>query len=806
MNMLCSIARASATSALVAMVLAVGLVMPTQASAPVSPGGTSAAPGHPPKPEGLSWSGVADQGGTRSGAQGRITVSTDGEQEPASSPETARYDRDDEESREIDGLPRLEIRLQQARFDPLVDGVTVLPALAQPSRGGDGTTYRIVQFKGPLRAAWRDALVRQGATILEYVPDFALLVRVDATRSAQLDDVEGVRWTGPFVPAFRLASELVNDALAPRSGHRIDLVVRGFAGEDDASLRVALRAAGAEVGDHALDGGGGAIVRATALASSLIELASLHAVAWIEPVQVFTYSNAVARSNQLTAKEHVEQSYGLFGAGQAVAVVDSGLSSGNPATVHADFSGRVLGGTSGPGSCGHWADTNGHGTHVAGSVLGSGARSGSNPAANQYAGSQAGIAPKAGLLVWATCDDFSGLPVNPYEALWSPIYAFNTAVRTSNNSWGTANSAGAYTTFTRETDRFVSDYFDMAIVFAAGNDGNDQDVDGVSDMGTVMAPSTAKNVITVGASENLRASGGYNPGGPCASYGECWPNKFMLPPLAGDRLSNHPDGMVAFSGRGPTRSGRLKPDIVAPGTNIVSAQSEMTANTGWGVFNPYYQFQGGTSMASPLVAGGVAVVREFFQVGYNHSATAALVKATLLNGAWDMSPGQYGAGAQQDVWRRPDIHQGWGTMDLSRTLVGSPTRAHTFWEVYPGLQTGQQWQSEVFVAAAGSELRVQLVWIDKPGMEATHGALVNDLDLEVVAPDGSLHYGFAGLVGQQRDRYNNAEGVRLAAAAAGRHVVRVRGFNVPMGPQPFSMAVNGHLANDVIFRNGFDPG
>src|SRR5690606_2137247 len=106
------------------------------------------------------------QGGTRSGAQGRITVSTDGEQEPASSPETARYDRDDEESREIDGLPRLEIRLQQARFDPLVDGVTVLPALAQPSRGGDGTTYRIVQFKGPLRAAWRDALARQGATIL----------------------------------------------------------------------------------------------------------------------------------------------------------------------------------------------------------------------------------------------------------------------------------------------------------------------------------------------------------------------------------------------------------------------------------------------------------------------------------------------------------------------------------------------------------------------------------------------------------------------------------------------------------------
>ena len=102
-------------------------------------------------------------------------------------------------------------------------------------------------------------------------------------------------------------------------------------------------------------------------------------------------------------------------------------------------------------------------------------------------------------------------------------------------------------------------------------------------------------------------------------------------------------------------------------------------------------------MASPLVAGGVAVVREFFQTRYNHGATAALVKATLLNGAWDMSPGQYGAGATQDVWRRPDVNQGWGTMDLSRTLVNTPTRSNVFWEVYPGLQTNQQWQSEVFV-------------------------------------------------------------------------------------------------------------
>lgn len=753
------------------------------------------------KPERTSWAGVVDDTGTRSGDIGVVTRMPASD-EMAQSPGVGGYGREVAQT-EVDGLPRLEIRLQQNRFDPMEEGMAVLPALARTTVGTDGSAYRIVQFHGPMQPEWREVLAAQGATVLEYIPDFAWLVRVDARRSADLASIAGVRWVGPYLPAFRLADALVDTALNGRSERPSALIVRGFAGEPKSALLAELTAAGAQVIAASDDAGGGVVARVQAPASALIDLASIHAVAWIERDLGFDYANAVARSNQLTTKDFVEQQLGLYGSGQIVAVVDSGLSTGNAGTVHADFSGRVLGGTSGSGSCGHWADVDGHGTHVAGSVLGSGARSGSNPAAGQYTGSQAGIAPRAGLLVWATCPDFSGVPSNPYEALWSPIYGFNAAVRTSNNSWGTSNSAGAYTTFARETDRFVSDYFDMSIVFAAGNDGTDQNADGVSDMGTVMAPSTAKNVITVGASENLRASGGFNPGGACSTYGECWPNKYPVPPLAIDRVSNHADGMVAFSGRGPTRSNRLKPDIVAPGTNIVSAQSEMTANTGWGIANTYYQFQGGTSMAAPLVAGGVAVVREFFQVAYNHSATAGLVKAALLNGAWDMAPGQYGTGTQQDVWRRPDVNQGWGTMDLSRTLVASPTRANLFWEIYPGLQTNQQWQSEVTVAAAGSELRVQLVWVDRPGIEASDGALVNDLDLEVVEPNGTVHYGFAGLVGQQRDRYNNLEGVRLPSATAGRYQIRVRGYNVPMGPQPFSLAVNGHVSNDIIFRNGF---
>src|SRR5690606_26607202 len=125
------------------------------------------------------------------------------------------------------------------------------------------------------------------------------------------------------------------------------------------------------------------------------------------------------------------------------------------------------------------------------------------------------------------------------------------------------------------------------------------------------------------------------------------------------------NGMAAFSSRGPTLSGRLKPDIVGPGTNIVSTRNESTG-TGWGVYDTYYLYMGGTSMSTPLVAGGSAIVREYFQSVHGvANPGAALVKGLLINGAVDMTPGQYGAGATQDVSRRPDNNQGWGRVDLA---------------------------------------------------------------------------------------------------------------------------------------------
>lgn len=704
---------------------------------------------------------------------------------------------------------RIEIRLQQGHFDPLTEASPVLPALAGMTRSQANHDYRLVQFIGPIRSQWQDELAARGLEIIDYVPDFAYIVRGTPAQFATLDELPHLRWSGVLLPAHRLAQTLVPAAVQPMAHQTGEYLVRGFRGEPTATLKQAITATGARILEQGMDSGGGVISRISASESALLDLASIRAVAWIEPAPQWRLMNNVARSDMILMKDYVEQVHGYYGAGQIAAVIDTGLSTGNGANVHGDFAGRFLAAAVG-GTCNHAADVNGHGTHVAGSVLGSGVRSGSNPNTGQYSGTGAGIAPRAGLVVWSVCDDFSHLPdVSIYADLWQTLYNYNAKLRVSNNSWGSSNpdDHGKYNILSRETDRFLRDKSDMIAVFAAGNDGVDADWDGVNDMVTSSPPSTSKNVISVGMAENYRASGGFNPGGPCAYWGECWPDNFPMLPIAGDRISDNPYGMSAISGRGPTLSGRLKPDIVAPGSNILSTRSEMApAESGWGApYNAYYLFMGGTSMASPLVAGGAVIIREFFTRAVNYpNPSSALVKATLINQAVDMSPGQYGTGPQQEIWRRPDINQGWGRMNLAYATTFEQVRQPIYYDYYPGLTTNQTNTSTVRVRAGGSRLRVTLVWTDAPGLEATHGALVNDLDLEVVAPNGAVYRGFSGNTAVSVDHGNNVEEVDIANAMAGSWTLRVRGYNVPSGPQPYAMVAMGDFVNPAIFSNGFE--
>ncbi|XHG04967.1 hypothetical protein AWENTII_008220 [Aspergillus wentii] len=84
----------------------------------------------------------------------------------------------------------------------------------------------------------------------------------------------------------------------------------------------------------------------------------------------------------------------------------------------------------------------------------------------------------------------------------------------------------------------------------------------------VVAIGAAKNCITIGASESTRQT--------ASTYHDAWPLNYPQPPIRNDSISGNLDGMAAFSSPGPTKEGQFKPDVVAPGTSILSTRSRIS--------------------------------------------------------------------------------------------------------------------------------------------------------------------------------------------------------------------------------------
>jgi uncharacterized repeat protein (TIGR01451 family) len=509
--------------------------------------------------------------------------------------------------------------------------------------------------------------------------------------------------------------------------------------------------------------------------------------------------------------DQVWQQRRLYGSGQIITVTDSGLDTGTLATMSPDFAGRLVA-THVLSDGGDLGDNHGHGTHVAGSVAGAGVQSGANPAQRQYAGSFAGVAPEARLVIQAFEVTSSGSIVglnSDYYGLFSQSY--NDGARLHTNSWGDYTGPatdpeakfGGYPYGSQRVDQFMWEHPDMTVFFAAGNSGIDGSVasngfcsggDGVIDEDSLLAPGTAKNVITIGASENLRLQGGMS-GTPWFFLHPNW--CYGKEPIATDTLSDDPNGMAAFSSRGPTDDGRVKPDMVAPGTNIVSNKSHYpNSSPQWGNHesNAHYVYSGGTSMATPLAAGAGVLTRQWLTLNGVSNPSAAVVKATMLNTTIDPAPGQYGLGATQEIpYNRPNSIAGWGRTDLGFMTAPLPYKLwvddHT-----TGIATGEEVQythalaRPLEVLSRDQPLRVMLTWTDPAASLSAAKQLVNDLDLTVIGPDGTMYYGNNAATG---DRTNNAEGVVIKNPALGLYTVRVRGYNVPTATQPYGLAVSG---------------
>jgi hypothetical protein len=324
-------------------------------------------------------------------------------------------------------------------------------------------------------------------------------------------------------------------------------------------------------------------------------------------------------------------------------------------------------------------------------------------------------------------------------------YGFGARLHT--NSWGDDGTT-AYNSLCRGIDVFQYNNEDAQVFFA------------VTNQSALKNPENAKNLVAVGNCFDTPSQNNFSTGG-----------------------------------TGPTSDGRRKPEIWAPGTTTASAQS----GTACGIVSAGFT---GTSMASPAITGGATLIRQYYTDGYypggiaNPSAgfvpSGALVKATVMNSGVDMTGG---AGY-------PGIREGWGRMLLdnalyfpgdARKLLVSDVRNNA------GLSTNGVTDITFTVTGTAEPLRCTLVWTEPAAAAGAAQAAVNDLDLEIIAPDASLYRGnvfsAAGVstTGGTKDPRNNVEQVHIVNPAPGQWTFRIRGANVAVGTQGYAAVITGDI-------------
>jgi hypothetical protein len=656
-------------------------------------------------------------------------------------------------------------------------------ALAQPPVSG----LFLVQFSSPPGREARDQLAAIGVDLLHYVPEDTFVARL---RGVSLDRVRTaplVQWIGEYHPTYKIHPRLAAAARGALLTNQVVAVNALIAPQATPDEIAEVRSLFLTIA-HESKLRQGTILQGGLAPASLGTLAQSSSVVWIEhaPHRKLVDELAaklVGGDDGQTGTPTVSQQLGFGGSGVTVCVADTGLDTGDTNTMHPDLRGRVTGFQYYGSSLTDGSDGYGHGTHCAGIVAGNAGTGETDPDTGAFYG--LGVASQANLFIERLFDD-NASPVDPFP---SDATLTRDAVRNGadigSNSWGN-DVQGEYDTDAAQFDELVRDADPSTpgdqpyiLEFSSGNAGPDSQ--------TVGSPATGKNVIATGASENV-------PGTLAMTYG-----------LYADGV----DTIADFSSRGPCEDGRIKPDVVAPGTWIASAASSVAydeASIAWTAIDGYYVYMGGTSMAGPHAAGAAAVFVQFYKSMHtNAMPSPALVKAAFINSANELDQLNGGPGPI------PNMDEGWGRITLTNIIFTNLSTAPRYYQYVDQttlLTDGEVYVRHALVQNSDQPLKVTLAYTDVAGFPGAIPALVNDLDLEVVGPDGILYRGnqFAGSDSvpnpPSADGLNNVEAVHLAQPPPGDYLVRVRARHIVQDArldtaaidQDFALVVSGNIA------------
>ena len=645
----------------------------------------------------------------------------------------------------------------------------------------------LVQFENPLPSSERSELRALGVELLKYVPEDAFVARFNNVSAAKVGGLSYVRWVGPYRPDDKIHPGLSAAVRGPLPTNQL-VAVNILTSPDVTPMEIAgVRSLLSSV-QHESRLRQGTILRGTLDPARLPALAQSGSVLWVEraPKRKLVDESAskiVGGDDGNVGTPTITQQLGFGGAGVTVCVADTGLDTGNTNTMHPDLRGRVTG-FKYYGSLTDGSDGYGHGTHCAGIVAGNAATGEMDPDTGAFYG--LGVASGASLFIERIFDaDANEVSPAPSDGDLTRD-AVRAGAQIGANSWGN-DVQGEYDIDAAQFDELVRDADASTpgdqpyiLEFSAGNAGPDSE--------TMDSPASAKNVIATGASENVA-------GTLAETYG---------------LYADGPDTMADFSSRGPCQDGRIKPDLVAPGTWIASAASSAApdeAAIAWTAIDDYYVYMGGTSMSGPHAAGAAAVFVQYYKsLHTNAMPSPALVKAALINSAVELDESNGGPGPV------PNNDEGWGRINLANIIVtnlNSAPRYYQYLDQSVLLTNSQVYVQHVLVQNSDQPLKITLAYTDVPGFPGAIPALVNDLDLEVVAPDGTLYRGNQFGAGESvpnaptPDKLNNVEGIYLSQPAPGDYLVRVRGSKIVQDAitntpsvidQDFALVSSGNLA------------